>query len=409
MKDTPGVILKSKFVMPNNEGYSNYISYINRNEATVKATVVVNESNPKDPFDVYYKYMDYMGDEKKEGHLFTDKLDILTKNDKEIVTKQFKVAQKNQSPMWQDVISFDNTWLEKNALYNSKTKRLDEDKIRQVVREAMNTMLKAEGMEKSAIWTAAIHYNTDNIHVHIATVEPFPTRQKVKFLDKKNNTWVEQYRAKRKQGTLDKMKSKIANTILDRTEERNQITELIRNTVNSKKEYDVNLATYRKTKRLFRKALESMPTDRRQWQYGYATVNNARPYIDQMVDIYLNTYHKKEMKELNRLLDDEVNSMRELYGDDSRYKQYKDNKLNDLKKRMGNAVIIEMKSYDKKRNESYLRNLSSKSKYFHKWQRKGELDHAIRNLQYRLKKTYADYQKEQNQAEFDRMLEENER
>lgn len=411
MTQTPGVVLKSKFVLPGNSGYKNYIKYINRDEATVKETIIMDESNSDEPmFEVYYSYMSYMGDEKKDGYLFTDKQDKLNEEEKKKMTKQFSIAQKNKSPLWQDVISFDNAWLEKNSLYNAKTNQLNEVKIKQVVREAMDTMLKAEGMDRSAVWTAAIHYNTDNIHVHIATVEPIPTRPMSAYLDKKSNKMEQQYRAKRKQGTLDKMKSKIANTILDRTNERNQITDLIRGTVQNKKAQDVNMATYRKTKKLFKKALENMPSDRRQWQYSYATMSDARPYIDEIVDIYLNTYHKKEMKELNQLLDDEMNVMKEMYGENSNYNQYKETKLNDLKKRMGNAVILELKSYDKKSREDFsFKEISNQKNTFQKWQSKGQLFYAMRNLQYRLKKTHDEYKKEKNQAEFDRMLEESER
>lgn len=39
------------------------------------------------------------------------------------------------------------------------------------------TTVKNESLE-NATWSAAIHYNTDNIHVHVATVEPAPCRQK---------------------------------------------------------------------------------------------------------------------------------------------------------------------------------------------------------------------------------------
>ena len=40
-------------------------------------------------------------------------------------------------------------------------------------------MLENEGLE-NAIWTAGIHYNTDNIHIHIATCEIMPAREKIK-------------------------------------------------------------------------------------------------------------------------------------------------------------------------------------------------------------------------------------
>ncbi len=38
----------------------------------------------------------------------------------------FKTAHENGSIMWQDVISFHNHWLEKQGIYNEKTKTLDE-------------------------------------------------------------------------------------------------------------------------------------------------------------------------------------------------------------------------------------------------------------------------------------------
>ncbi|ODV56322.1 hypothetical protein BG258_10620 [Lysinibacillus fusiformis] len=88
----------------------------------------------------------------------------------------------------------------------------------------------------SAVWSAAIHYNTDNLYVHIATVEPIPTRVKKWTMNLETGKWEEQVRAKRKQGSLDKMKSKVANLIMDRTKERNLVTDLIRGSVNLKKE-----------------------------------------------------------------------------------------------------------------------------------------------------------------------------
>ena len=38
-------------------------------------------------------------------------------------------------------------------------------------------MLEKENLQNS-VWSGAIHYNTDNIHIHVATVEPSPLRKK---------------------------------------------------------------------------------------------------------------------------------------------------------------------------------------------------------------------------------------
>jgi len=83
------------------------------------------------------------------------------------------------------------------------------------------------------------------------------------------------------------MKSKVANLIMDRTKERNLVTDLIRGSVNLKKEKGVDLSTHRQTKKLFRKALQRLPSDCSQWRYGYQSIDEARLYIDQIVDIYL--------------------------------------------------------------------------------------------------------------------------
>ncbi|WP_268398117.1 relaxase MobL [Bacillus sp. T17B1] len=66
-----------------------------------------------------------------------------------------------------DVISFDNEWLQENGVL--KDGFMDEQKMKQATRNAVNEMIRKEGLSDSAIWLAAIH--TDNIHVHVATVQ----------------------------------------------------------------------------------------------------------------------------------------------------------------------------------------------------------------------------------------------
>ncbi|MEG0475979.1 MAG: MobP2 family relaxase [Carnobacterium sp.] len=407
MKQSPGVVLKSKFVMPGADEFKEYINYISREETTYKREIEFqNDEKGNEIFSVYYSYMDYMGDEEKQGALFTSDQDRLSETEKNELKELFHRAQSKGSPLWQDVISFDNNWLLKYGVMDKKTGALDETKIKNVVRAAVGDMLQAEHMEDTAVWSAAIHFNTDNIHVHIATVEPIPTRVKKKVLNTETGQWEEQYRAKRKQSSLDKMKSKVANLVMDRTAERNQVTDLIRGSVQLKKEQKIDLSTYRKTRKLFKQALEHLPADRSQWQYGYQSVDDARPYIDEIVDIYLGHYYKKETKELHRLLDEEVEVMKEMYGEGSNYQDYKKTKLDDIKKRMGNAVLTEMRVFQKnKDNRLYEQaNYRGISLFQRKITAAGDLNRALNNLNYRMRKTHEEYQKDRNLAEFDRML-----
>src|SRR5699024_8980179 len=276
----------------------------------------------------------------------------------------------------------------------------------------------AEGMQQSAIWTASLHYNTDNIHVHVATVEPHPTRERINVLDKDSNTWHEEYRAKRKPKTLDKMKSKVANVILGRTYERNKIDELLRGTIRYKKENNISLSSFRKTETLFKKAMSRLPDDRKQWRYGYQSINEARPFIDEITEIYLEQFHPEELQALKTRLDKEVDVMQEMYGEGSNYQKYKETKLDDLKKRMGNAVLTEMRVVDKEeRMSSFKEKIAVKQHYalekenhqlFYQWysrNRNHSLHVSVIRLKQNMRKTFHDYKREKEMDEFDQMME----
>lgn len=384
-----------------------------------KKNVEINhESDHENDFDVFYQFMDYMDDYLKQGELFTANQDYLNDSEKQKMKKQFQVAQHNESPMWQDVISFDNEWLEKQGVYNSESHTVDETKMRSIVRETMQTMLAAERMQQSATWTASLHYNTDNIHVHIATVEPHPTREVMNVFDKETNTWSEEYRAKRKPKTLDKMKSKVANCILDRSNERNKIDELLRGTVRYKKDNQISLASLRKTNELFTEAIKRLPEDRKQWRYGYESINEARPYIDKITNIYLEQFHAEEMEELVTSLDEEVKVMKEMYGEESNYHTYKETKMEDLKKRMGNAILTEMRSVDKEEKTSLFRKkIAARQLYatekgnqgtlFQRYHGNGSnhLHVSVIRLKQAMRKTFHDYKFERHMDEFDQMME----
>ena len=125
--------------------------------------------------------------------------------------------------MWQDVFSFDNLWLEKNGLYNSRTHELDERKIKNAVRKSIALSLDKLGITDSAIWNGAIHFNTDNIHIHVAICEPNPTKE----------------RGKKKQKTLDNMKSVFVNELLDSKEIYKDINNIIRDKIIKNKDTDI--------------------------------------------------------------------------------------------------------------------------------------------------------------------------
>ncbi|AMB93098.1 hypothetical protein AWM71_07370 [Aerococcus christensenii] len=77
------------------------------------------------------------------------------------------------------MVSFDNQFLEKHGLYNSKTQELDEKRLQMAARKMMTVLIKEDDLH-DARWMASIHRNTDNIHIHLATVEQTPSKRSIK-------------------------------------------------------------------------------------------------------------------------------------------------------------------------------------------------------------------------------------
>ncbi|EOO25566.1 hypothetical protein IIU_06111 [Bacillus cereus VD133] len=106
----------------------------------------------------------------------------------------------------------------------------------------------------------------------MATVELFPTRE----------------RGKRKPKTLDAMKGKVVNNLLDRKQEQKQINDLIRNNmVGSKKEDSVFKWRNQHLKPLFLRIYK-------QWQYSYNAIQPLKPEIDELSRRYIQRHHKKD-------------------------------------------------------------------------------------------------------------------
>ncbi|MDE8676521.1 MobP2 family relaxase [Priestia aryabhattai] len=325
---TPGVVLKTKFVTSDKKAFQEYVEYVDRDDA--KKDQEVHEK-------LFSLYQDYMNNPDKTSSLFTEHSDQLNEYEKKELKGLFETAQKNNSIMWQDVITFHNPWLQENGLYDAHTHTVDEKKLMEITRQSMKEMLKRERLDQSAIWSAAIHYNTDNIHIHVATVEPHPTRD----------------RGKRKPKTLDAMKSKVVSQILERGQEQKEINDLIRkNMVGSKKQDSSFKWRNRELKPLFLHIYNHLPEDKRQWQYSYNTLQPLRSSIDTLSAKYIQKYHAKEFEQFNKKLDQEVEVLRKAYGegtfDKKRYEHYKQNKTDELYKRMGNAFLSEMREYDRK-------------------------------------------------------------
>ncbi|HII4398143.1 MobP2 family relaxase (plasmid) [Clostridium perfringens] len=367
-----GVINKVKFIRNGSSKFKNFIDYIDRSEATRKKN-----------FDKYSAYNNYMGNPEKIGSLFTKDKHSLTEKEVKKLKKDFDKAQLNGSNMWQEVFSFDNEFLEANGLYDSENGALDEEKIQEATRRAMEELSKREGF-KDLTWSASLHYNTDNIHVHIASVEINPSRERGKFKPK----------------TLYNMKSSFVNSLLDKQKDLDKINSLIRdNLIQGKKE--MSFKEDIEMRKMVKEIVQKLPSDKRQWHYNYNSMQEVRPLIDNLTKYYIETYKKDEFKELIDRLEKEDKFYKEVYGKRKvETTIYKDNKIQDLYTRMGNTILKEIKEYVKEED------LKSQKKFENlqeRWERNKNIIITKQSISMMKKSLNNDINNMKNQREYEKL------
>lgn len=367
-----GVINKVKFITNGSSKFKNFIDYIDRSEATRKKN-----------FDKYSAYNNYMGNPEKIGSLFTKDKHSLTEKEVKKLKKDFDKAQLNGSNMWQEVFSFDNEFLEANGLYDSENGALDEEKIQEATRRAMEELSKREGF-KDLTWSASLHYNTDNIHVHIASVEINPSRERGKF----------------KPRTLYNMKSSFVNSLLDKQKDLDKINSLIRdNLIQGKKE--MSFKEDIEMRKMVKEIVKKLPSDKRQWHYNYNSMQEVRPLIDNLTKYYIETYKKDEFKELVDRLEKEDKFYKEVYCKRKvETTTYKDNKIQDLYTRMGNTILKEIKEYVKEED------LKSQKKFENlqeKWERNKNIIITKQSISMMKKSLNNDINSMKNQREYEKL------
>lgn len=380
----PGIVIKVRFVdvsastrSKGAKAFAGYIDYIDRSEA-------VRTQHVRD----FSLYTDYMDDPQKQRErygfdanadrssaLFTAAKDHLTPEEKQQYKKQFQQAFDHKNIMWQTVVSFDNAFLTELGLYDPATGWLNEARLRDGVRQMMKVQLAGEQMSDSAIWTASIHYNTDNIHIHIAMAEPENTRKTVTVDGE------EQPRGRFKASTLKRQKSAFFHSILDT--DYAKLDELVRKQMVGKKK-EVSSFSDPKLEEMFLRIYHSLPQDKRKWYYSMKALDGVRPQIDQMSRYFLHTHCADAFGEFQRECLHEQQMYRRAYGGGSRYQDYSRNKMDDLYKRMGNCILNEMKEYArhevkvKLSNQEALRIKAPLKEYIH--YNRSNLSHSLSRL-----------------------------
>lgn len=392
MKINAGVVCVTKFCTAQSSKFTGYIDYIDRDSATRKSNV--------NKFDLFDGYLEYMDNEEKtaifkkgrESDLFTKFEDKVSKEGKQNLKSKYKLAQKNGSNMWQTVISFDNKYLEKNGIYNKKDNVIDEKKLISISRAGIEKMLANEGLE-NAIWSASIHYNTDNVHIHVATAETSPQREKcmyfqwkkskdgkyikqlnshtgryekVPILDKNGKQAIrEEYKGRFKKSSIEALKKSIVSDIEIDKSANIQITNLLRSIVNDKKErllmQDEEFSeSLKKIYIQLKKKSSSQNLYRNNWTYNRNAIADLRSDIDSLSKLYIKKHHKEDFDSLKEKLKIREKLYQESYGGNN---NYADNKIKELYERLGNTILRELKDYDRALMRKYI-DVKNTDKYF---------------------------------------------
>lgn len=329
---TPGVILTMAFDQPQGiESYNGYIDYIGRAEAAVVS---------------YTGYQDYMDNPQKSQGLFSaDKLS-LSPEEKRWFKELFQTAQDNGSLLWRPIISFDNKWLAENGLYDAETNTVDRNRLAEYTQKAMSRMLKKEGLDSSAIWIAAVHNNTDNIHIHVAITEPNPQRKSM-IVDGQR-----QFRGKFKNSSLGAAKAAIVNSVLQQSKENQMINNIIRGRIIQGKK-DRMLSSDPEFSRAFLALLAELPPDRRLWHYNMNAMEPYRPMLNSLSSLYIQRYHKEDYLQLQALIQQQEAKYSRAYGQGKKVKNnFAKNKEADLYSRLGNQILKEMSNYQQEKEEA---------------------------------------------------------
>lgn len=324
-KINAGVTVMQDFCRPGSEKFKGYIDYLDREEA--------QRNNAITTFNLFN---DYMGNPYKSTGLFTADKDALTFQEKKELKTVFDIAQKNESVLWQTVISFDNLWLEKNGVYHREGKVLDERKIKEVTRLAMTRLLTSEELNH-AVWSAGIHYNTDNIHVHVAIVEPSPMREKMMY---QGNLEV---RGKFKMSSINKCRSAVVNELMQTREINQKINFILRQDIIGKlKEHELSNDAVLREK--FLSLCQKLPKGN--VNYNNRSVTALRKQVDEISRIFLKNYCPEKEKEFIELVEHQSRLYAEAYGGGNEF-GYKEDKQYEMMERLGNAVLKSAKAYMK--------------------------------------------------------------
>lgn len=321
MSNSPGVVFTMKFIYQWKVGGFDYLKYMSRPEAFQKL---------KHEHDEEFKdYMQYMSNSEKSDGIFDMNKDLLSEEEVDEYRKLEAESQNQGCPKYIGITSFDNDFLKENGIITPFG--LDSEKLKDIARCSISEMIyKSRKLDNDNVyWTAAIHTNTDNVHIHYAILE------RERLVERKNDTIEVE--------AFDALKSKVANKIIGQ-EQIKKLTELSRNCLLS------GFNDTLKNEKTFIHLLDKLPENKKLWYYNRKEFKPYQDDVKKCVNQIVSSTPElqKNFNQYVTMIDSCSVKYKELYGDGNRhlYLKFKENKLEDFYSRAGNSILRELKNLD---------------------------------------------------------------
>ncbi|HEM3621932.1 TPA: hypothetical protein U1C34_000700 [Streptococcus suis] len=368
---SPAITFMLQYTKPN----TRYVDYTNREEATDVDNELALENQRQTTEDLtddqiqaiydqvpeqdfsFKEYIDYMNrsyaTEKQSDEvtaIFTQETNHLEREKVSQLKEKLQEAYANESLLWQGVISFDNAFLAEQGLYNLETHQVDQTALKQVMRETIPQLIKAEGLSETAFWWGNIHLNTDNIHIHFGLSELESNRDKIYYEPRQQ--W--EYRGNFKQKSLNQVKSTVYHGLLKENAKEDLLrqeqilanlkTQLLGQVMESTRQ--VSSAE----KNFLEQAYRHLPKDK-SWRYGSHAKNFAisKFFLDKYIDAYLEQDGKESYQ---AFLAQTKAFLQNFEGAYSAEKNNSDNqerlvakRVNELRERIGNHILRYLKDH----------------------------------------------------------------
>lgn len=328
---------KFKIGAATSKKYTGFLDYTQRKSAINIKPDQISEANlkPQQRFDRFINYTQRATatrvSDQNANATFNQQEDFLTPDKEKRLRQNLNSAQRNGSPLWQGYVSFSTQWLVENNIYDRKTGEVNQNLLRQAVRQGMRQLLTHEKFGKSAFWWGNIQFDTNHIHVHLGLAETKSTRP----------VQAGQRRGRLEQKSMEKFKSVVTRQIEQLGQSQTLAEQKTLQKVIGKRKKTILNQVELSAEQLH--AIEqALPVDQKKWTTRFANTPQmtaavivTREYIHQALK-QLPEYH-----EWRSLIEKEAQANQKRYGTDSQNSA--EHKEAALVKQLENQVWRELK------------------------------------------------------------------